>query len=198
MNKFIYGFLITGLISSYSYASKDDHKHEGHNHDSLEHDGHKGKDKDDHGHYEEKHEGHDHASPKHDDHKDKDDHGHGHGGGKAIGIGKAIEEIDEIKGFKLSKEAIITLSIEFKDVDTSEFLISKSTLVASKGIKGIYRFREGYFKFLHIKLKKEIKGQYLIHVNEIGLGDQIVTGGVNLLRVSDIYSTDTSEYGHSH
>ncbi len=166
------------------HADDDDHK----GHDNLEnHDDHK--DGEDHG----KHEGHD-------EHKEKGGHeGHDeHGGGKAVGKGKAIEAVDEVKGFKLSKEAIKTLELKLQTVDGDEFIIEKSTLVASKSLKGLYRFRGGFFKFLPIKLLKEVDGKYLVKVKGVDFGDQIVTNGVGLLRVTDVYSTDKSEYGHGH
>ncbi|MCR9205751.1 MAG: hypothetical protein NXH75_14295 [Halobacteriovoraceae bacterium] len=135
--------------------------------------------------------GHDHA--KEDDHK-----GHDHGASKAIGKGKAIEVVDEKKGFKLSKEAIKTLKLKLQNVDGDEFEISKSTLVSSKSIKGVYRFRAGFFKLLSAKILKETKTGYKVKVAGVEFGDQIVINGVGLLRVTDVYSTDKSEYGHSH
>lgn len=186
MNKLYIGLLSVLLISSSVYASGDD-DHSGHDHGSktkhTEDDGHnhkKKKKKDDHG--------------DHDGHGDHDDHG----GGKAIGKGKAIEAVDEKKGFKLSKEAIKTLKLKLQTVDGDEFVIEKSTLVASKGAKGLYRFRGGFFKFLSVKIVKEVKGKYLVKVQGVDFGDQIVTNGIGLLRVTDVYSTDKSEYGHSH
>lgn len=157
--------------------------------------------------------GHDHSShsgddhSKHDnidehkghDHEEKDDHeGHDHGTSKAIGKGKAIEVVDEKKGFKLSKEAIKTLKLKLQNVDGDEFEISKSTLVSSKSIKGVYRFRAGFFKLLSAKILKETKTGYKVKVAGVDFGDQIVINGVGLLRVTDVYSTDKSEYGHSH
>lgn len=202
MNKLYIGLLSILLILSSVYASGDDHSR--HNHGSkakhTEDDGHnhkKKKKKNDHG----DHDGHDHGSEE--EHSDHDGHkGHGdhddHGGGKAVGKGKAIEAVDEKKGFKLSKEAIKTLKLKLQTVDGDEFVIEKSTLVASKGVKGLYRFRGGFFKFLPVKLVKEVKGKYLVKVKGVDFGDQIVTNGVGLLRVTDVYSTDKSEYGHSH
>jgi hypothetical protein len=49
-----------------------------------------------------------------------------------------------------------------------------------------------------VELLKESKGKYLVKVKGVDFGDQIVIDGVGLLRVTDVYSTDTSEYGHSH
>ncbi len=191
--------LVIGLLTMFSLAfadSGDDHS--GHNHSKTS------KHSDDDGHDHSKashddhddHDGHDHSKAGHDDH---DDHGgHDHGGGKAIGKGKAIEIVDEIKGFKLSKEAIKSLKLKLKTVDGDEFEIEKSTLVTSKNVKGLYRFRGGFFKFLPVKLVKETNGKYLVKVKGVDFGDQIVTNGVGLLRVTDVYSTDKSEYGHSH
>lgn len=170
-----------------SHDNHDDHGHKGHSEDDG-HDHNKHKDDD----------GHDHGS--HDDHKGHGSHdGHeGHGGGKAIGKGKAIEEVDEKKGFKLSKEAIKTLKLKLDTVNGSSFKISKKTLVASKNTKGVYRFRAGYFKLLPAKIKKELPDGYMVEVSGVDFGDQIVIDGVGLLRVTDVYSTDKSEYGHSH
>lgn len=141
------------------------------------------------------HQGHDHSKQeeKHDDHK-----GHDHGASKAIGKGKAIEVVDEKNGFKLSKEAIKTLKLRLQNVDGDEFEISKTTLVSSKSIKGVYRFRAGFFKLLNAKILKETKSGYKVKVAGVEFGDQIVINGVGLLRVTDVYSTDKSEYGHSH
>lgn len=184
MNKYILLFSIV-FNTSFLYASEtDDHNHKEHNH-SASHEKHSD------------HEEHDeHGEESHEKHDGHDDHGHG--GGKAIGKGKAIEDVDEKKGFKLSKESIKTLKLKLQTVDRDEFEISKETLVTSKVLKGIYRFRAGYFKFLPLKLIKEVNGKYLVKVKGVDFGDQIVTNGVGLLRVTDVYSTDKSEYGHSH
>ena len=143
---------------------------------------------------------------KHKSHKDKDDkHNHGshddhgdEGGGKAIGKGKAIEEVDEVKGFRLSKEAIKTLKLKLTTVDGSSFKVEKNTLITSKDKKGVYRFRANFFKFLTARIIKEQSDGYMIEVEGVEFGDQIVVDGVGLLRVADVYSTDESEYGHAH
>lgn len=221
--KLIVSIIATGFILSYTSYAEDGHDHsshenidshskddgqgkhnedDGHNHKKKkkgkkssheDHDkhGHKGHREDD-GHAHEKHkkdDGHDHGA--HDDHS-------GHGGGKAIGKGKAIEEVNEKNGFRLSKEAIKTLKLKLNTVDGSSFKISKKTLVASKNKKGVYRFRAGYFKFLPAKIIKELPDGYTVEVKGVDFGDQIVIDGVGLLRVTDVYSTDKSEYGHSH
>ena len=53
----------------------------------------------------------------------------------------------------------------------------------------------------HSPLKQylnHIKDEFVVEVGEFKEGDQGVVSGVGLLRVSDIYSTDKSEYGHGH
>ena len=187
-------FSLSSLSAINAEASQENHsKHKGHDHEN-EHKGHDHEGEDHHD--EESHEGHDHEKGEH---KDHDDHeGHDHGGGKSIGKGKAIELVDEEKGFKLSKEAIKTLKLKLKTVDGDTFEVSKQTLVASKGDKGVYRFRAGFFKLLNAKILKEKSSGYQVKVKGVDFGDQIVINGVGLLRTTDVYSTDKSEYGHSH
>ena len=174
-------FLSTINIS----LAEDEHGHEGREQISNEeHKEHERKD--------------DHDNDK-DQHEGENHHEHGdHEGGKSIGKGKAIEQVDEEKGFMLSKEAIKTLGIRLEKVESSQFHIGKSTLVASKDTKGVYRFRAGFFKLVPVEIIKEDEDGYRVKTKEIDFGDQIVIGGVGLLRVSDIYSTDKAEYGHSH
>ena len=175
MNKYILIFTFIVLASFASATVHDEHSHDDHDH-SNEH------------------------KQVHDDlikHDDHDDHDH-QGGGKVIGVGKAIESVDEKNGFKLSKEAIKSLKLKLQTVDGDEFQISKETLVTSKNLKGLYRFRAGFFKFLPLKLIKEVNGNYIVKVIGVEFGDQIVTNGVGLLKVTDVYSTDKSAYGHSH
>ena len=185
-------FLLNNL--AFAEDGHDHSSHSGHEHSKQEkHDDHEYHKEDDHSKHDniDEHKGHDHA--KEDYHK-----WHDHGASKAIGKGKAIEVVDEKMGFKLSKEAIKTLKIKLQNVDGDEFEISKSTLVSSKSIKGVYRFRAGFFKLLTAKILKETKTGYKVKVAGVDFGDQIVINGVGLLRVTDVYSTDKSEYGHSH
>lgn len=180
----------------HSHGSHEGHAdHSDHGHASIDEDKDHDHDK-----------GHDHAG--HDDHKGHDDHGgeddhghgHGHGGGKAIGEGKAIVKVDEKLGFKLSSIAIQNLKLELKSVSGNKLTVASDTVVKSKNLVGVYRFKDGFFKFLNAKVIKNNKKSktMVIAVKDLNFGDQIVTKGVSLLRVSDVYSTDKSEYGHSH
>lgn len=171
-------FTLLCLSLTFAEEGHDHNKKENQHKDGSKHDDHKDGD-------------------KHDDHKDGEKHEE-HGGGKAVGEGKAIVEVDEKKGFKLSKEAIKSLNVKLQNVEGDQFFITKATLVASKSEKGVYRFRSGFFKLLPAKILKEEKNGYEVKVEGVDFGDQIVINGVGLLRVTDIYSTDKAEYGHAH
>lgn len=192
--------------------------HKGHEHEDEE-ESHKGHDQLDeeeshqgHGHEEESHDDHEHEEKGHDDegHSGHDDHeegggghaGHGghegHGSSKAIGKGKAIEEVDETKGFRMSEEAKETIGVKLRKPSESPLVIPKDALVVSLDKRGIYRYRDGFFKMLPVKIEGEDKNTFTVAVNGLRDGDEIAVEGVGLLRVTDIYSTDTSEYGHGH
>lgn len=206
----IYNFLIFVLLFSFSSYSQN----HGHSHDKN--DSHKEESHEGHGHEEEKesHNGHGREEESHGDHEEGEEKGHddhaehkgheghegheGHGSSKAIGEGKAIEEVDEEKGFEMSDEAKNTIGVKLKDFTQSPIIIPKEALVVSLDKRGIYRFRHNFFKMIPAKIEDETQSTFTVAVNDIKEGDQIAVGGVGLLRVTDIYSTDTSEYGHAH
>jgi len=77
-------------------------------------------------------------------------------------------------------------------------VIPKEALVVSLNKRGIYRYRNGFFKILPVKIEGEDENTFTVAVKGLRSGDEIAVGGVGLLRVTDVYSTDTSEYGHGH
>ncbi len=167
--------------------SRKSHKHTSHENeekygDHSEADGHGHEAKHGHGEHEE----------------DAHGHGHGHGASEKTGVGKAIIEVDENKGFKLSPEAISAIKIELKPIERKEFDILKDVLVTTKNEKGIYVQRKGHFKFFHLSQITATRTGFLIHFEAFVPGDLLVVKGLGPLRVADIYSTDNSEYGHAH
>ena len=184
---------VEGSHEDHGHDSHDDHSDNEDSHEDHGHDSH-----DDHSDNEDSHKGHaDHE--EHGEHNEEgDEHEHGHGTSKAIGKGKAIEDVSEVKGLKLSTEALRTLKLQFKKVSGNKVKIPKGALVVSLEKKGIYRYRDGFFKFLVAIIESEDSDSYTVFSKKLVEGDDIVTEGVGLLRVADIYSTDTSEYGHSH
>ncbi|MFG1481765.1 hypothetical protein ABMA79_09120 [Halobacteriovorax sp. HFRX-2_2] len=164
--------LLIGLVGCESHH--DEHKHDEHKHEEhSDHDEH------------EEHEDHE----GHDDHDDHDDHGHGHGhGDEKTGEGKAITKVDEKHGFQLSHEAQKRLAIKTTSFEKGFYNIPDSAYVVVGKERALYRKREGFFKLID---EHELTGSFT-------KGDEIVISGIGLLRVSDIFSTDESEYGHAH
>lgn len=102
------------------------------------------------------------------------------------------------KGFQLSPQAFKTLGLELQNIDKSKISISKSALVTFKNENGVYVLRDGFFKMLKVSLVLENEDSFEVELFGFKPKDKLVTKGVKLLRVTDIYSTDKSEYGHSH
>lgn len=86
----------------------------------------------------------------------------------------------------LSDKVIKTIGIKTQEFDFKNE-IPKSSLVYHLDEVGFYVKRGNLFYFIH-------KGEE----DEIKPGDELVTEGVGLLRISDVFSKDTSEYGHEH
>ena len=134
--------------SDHSDHSEESHKkeakdeHEEHDHDEHNESSHSKKKVDD------KHVGHEdnetHEEHAHDEHDEEGEDEHDHGSSKAIGEGKAIVEVDETKGFKLSPEATQTIKVKTSSIAGKTIEIPRDALVVSLNEKGIYRYRDGY------------------------------------------------------
>lgn len=135
----------------------------------------------------------------HDEHKEEHEGEHEeHDSSKAIGEGKAIAEVSEQNGFKLSGESISFLNIKFKKVNGRRFLIKREALAVNRKEKGVYRYRDGFFKFLEATQIEHSKLGLYVTVADIKAGDEVAVDHLDLIKVCDIYSTDTAEYGHGH
>lgn len=137
-------------------------------------------------------EGHKHEEGHHEEHR--------------FGEHKAIHSFDEHTGLTLSSQALERLSIKtrflnsLKEVSSrEEYRIDLEWLSSTfKGI-GVFIMKDGIvtFKSVHLRSDKE---QYWIRFENYNSSpqDQIVTSGVELLKVSFNFANDKSEYGHSH
>lgn len=76
--------------------------------------------------------------------------------------------------------------------------IFKGTLVTTRGLNGVYVYREGFFKLIKVAVLSKDEAGFKIKIEEFKAGDQIVTNGADLLTVVDVFSKDSSEYGHFH
>lgn len=181
----------TSVKKSHDHDHEDEHSSE----DDHDHDHDKKKEK-------KEDEDHDHG----DEHGDDDGHAHSegegdhddHGSSKAVGEGKAITEVDEKKGFSMSEEALNFMGVEFKNAISSNFEIPANALVVNRNETGFYRLRKGFLNFVHVK--DVLRRGDTIEINDSGwkFGDRIVISKVDLIRVSDVYSKDKSNYGHAH
>ncbi len=134
-------------------------------------------------------------------HHEEDRHGgdhHGHGSGKAIGKGKAITEVQVQKGFKLSKEAFEAMKLVAQDITHPLITVPNSALVLVNDQTGFYRLRNDFFKFVPVKIAKSDSDLITFQSLSFRSGDKVIIRGLGLLRVTDVYSTDKSEYGHAH
>jgi hypothetical protein len=86
---------------------------------------------------------------------------------------------------KLSNEAIKTLRI--KTAKFSGGQIPQSAFVTDRDRKGFYLFRESYFKYFDES-----------HLKNLNSDDHVAVSGVDVLRITEVYINDNSEYGHGH
>ena len=91
------------------------------------------------------------------------------------------KDIHEKDGVKISRSTARTLRLNLKKVDGAVFNVSKDTLVKSGSKQGVYRVRDGYYKFLPAYVLVNEKNSIKILVNGVHHGDQIVLNGNKLL-----------------
>lgn len=101
-----------------------------------------------------------------------------------FGEGKALKKVSDSRGFVLSSEAINTIGIETKVISKNE-KIPDSSIVSIRNKKGIYVLRDSFFKFIEFNSNMKLQQR-----------EHIVVKGQNLLLITDIYSTDETEYSH--
>ena len=150
----------------------------------------------------------------HDDHDEHQEHkkNHGapedgdkhesHGSQKAIGHGKAIITFQKERGIKFSKAAYKTMGLELVEIKSSPFVIPDSGLVRKRKHHGVFMYKDGFFKLVHVKVLRKLDGgrkfmvdpRRKVHIP----GSMVLTNNANLVRVAIIYAQDTGKYSHSH
>lgn len=165
-------FIIIMIL--FSFISCNDHDHD-HDHD--------------HGHESgESHDGHDH-----------DDHGHNHGGAEKMGENSAIKSVGEKGEIEFSDEALKKLNIKLMSINSKTVQVERSALVFDKEEVGFYLFREGKFYFRKLAEYERLDSKKIrFNIENLKYGDQLVVSEVGLIKISDIFAHDESEYGHSH
>lgn len=136
----------------------------------------------------------------HKEHKSsKGDEQDGHGVSEKISLGKAISAASGKQGIQLSEKAQKRLKLRFLSLPSSSpYTVPSSSLVFSKKEVGVYRLREGWFKFVEVeKSPSPSKGRVLIHSENLQAGDQVVVEGAPFLRIADLEAFGAEE-GHGH
>ncbi|EPZ49878.1 putative lipoprotein [Bacteriovorax sp. BAL6_X] len=188
MKKIILLILLISLVSCESnHEEHNEHNHDEHKHEEhQEHSDQDEEDKDGHDHSHE-HSEEDGEGKDEDEDEDGHDHSHEHSDQKT-GEGKAIVKVDVNYGIQLSKEAQKRLAIKTVLFETGFNNIPDNAYVVVGKERALYRKRNGFFKLVD---EHELTGSFT-------KGDEVVISGIGLLRVSDIFSTDESDYGHAH
>ena len=145
MNYYLKCIFTALALNSLSAYAEDEHQHKNHKENETTH-------SDEHDHEEESK---DHKEKdSHDEDKDHgDDHGHEEEANASIGPGKAIEEANPDKGFRLSSKALKTIAPKILKITSVERTnLPKSAIVTFGADRGIYRVRDGFIKLVDIKI----------------------------------------------
>ncbi len=142
----------------------------------------------------ESHEGHgDEKSEPGEKHEEKEEEN------ESVGPEKGIQESDEKKGFKLSPEALKNFEIKTVRLEkSSPWTLPELVIVRSGEEVNLFRLRDGFFKRIDFKQIKRMGSQVLISSPDLQSGDEIVSGGLGLLRIAELSAFGGLAEGHSH
>lgn len=119
------------------------------------------------------------------------------GGSAKIGPDQAITKFDFQQGIQLSDLAQKFLEIKYQSVSNGRVqVVPKGALVHFQDDIGVYRFRNKWFKLVHINVMSSDLSKVTIQTDELMPTDQIVSQGVPLLRVADIEASGGKDEGH--
>lgn len=124
-----------------------------------------------------------------------------HEGGETIaqiGPGKAVELFDADKGLKLSQKAVKMLGLKAIDISTGTHIsVPLKSAIYIKEDVALYILREGFFKFVPVKILTHTTNELTIDSAAFKSGDQIVIEGVPLLRIAHLNVMNTESEKHS-
>lgn len=141
-----------------------------------------------------------HQEKKDKGHQESEEHGHE---SSKFGEGKAITEVKgEGKAFKLSDRAERVMEIKAHTFRGNEskgvFTIPLAALVEFQDEQGIFVRRDGWYTLVEVKVIKNEKDLVTIQSHDLSLADEIITGGVPLLRVAHLEASGKGGEGHGH
>lgn len=101
---------------------------------------------------------------------------------------KAVSETSSENGFKLLPNALKNIGVVTGLIKTTSGIhtVPKSALIHSLNQLVVYRFREGWFKLIPIKLVSTKLDQISFLCSDIRAGDEVAIKGGALLRVADM------------
>lgn len=122
-----------------------------------------------------------------------------HEGGETIaqvGPGQAVELFDPNKGLKLSPKAVKMLGLKAIDIPMGpQIRVSRKSAIYIKEDVAVYILREGFFKFVPVKVLTQTSNEVFFDSIAFKSGDQIVIEGVPLLRIAhlNVMSSESEE-----
>lgn len=153
-------------------------------------------------HHDEK--GHD-ESKGHEEGKEHEEAGHKHEGEEGeeessqVGADKGILEANEKDGIKLSPEAEKNFEIlKSKVINASSIELPKSAIVTAGTEINLFRLRNGFYKRVDFSLISKSTNSIVVKSAELAAGDEIVTAGMNFIRLAELAAFGGAAEGHSH
>lgn len=101
---------------------------------------------------------------------------------------QAAVEYSPEKGMRLTEPALRTLEVKTEPIGAQRerFQLPAGALLYSQDRVGVYRLREGWYKFIKVVLLGRPTARASVRTAELKAGDQVVTRGVALLRVAQM------------
>lgn len=151
-------------------------------------------------------EGKEHAEGKgHEEGKEHEEAGHKHEGEEGeeessqVGPDKGILEANEKEGIKLSPEAEKNFDIsKSKVTNASSIELPKSAIVTAGTEINLFRLRKGFYKRVDFNLISKGANSIVVKSTELVAGDEIVTAGMNFIRLAELAAFGGAAEGHSH
>lgn len=116
----------------------------------------------------------------------------------SVGPKMAVLEASRDKGFKLSEAAWKRLDIQISSLTSESFWIPSSALVYYQDQLGVFRFREGWFRLVPIKILSQSPEKVQIASGELQKEDAVATHGIGFLRVAEMEVFGEASAGHVH
>lgn len=109
-----------------------------------------------------------------------------------IGPGKAVEAFDSHKGIKLSAKAQKTLGIETMKATGKSHTVGQNAVLLTQDKSSVFVKHDGWFKIIPVKVQSNGQSR-IVSSKDIHAGDEIVVGGVALLRVAYMNVAEAEE-----